>query len=387
MKKNSIINSKNIILLGLVSMFVDMSTEMVYPIIPLFLATLGTAPYLIGLIEGVAESIAALLKSFAGYFTDKYNSKKMFAVSGYLLSAVYKIGLILSSTWIGVLISRIIDRTGKGLRTAPRDSLIAESGGKKLGRSFGLHKMLDMLGSGLGVLIAYIILTNNYNFKSVILVSVIPALIGVCILFFVKEKKKVAQANEKVSFKLKDIKLSKKLVMYLGVVFLFSIGNFSNVFLLLKAQNHGFDTQSVLLLYLLFNLTASFFSIPAGKFSDKFGRRSMVVPSYFLYGVIYFGFAIFDFNIAYILLFFLYGVYTAMISGAERALLVEMSPDCYKGTVLGLYGSMQGFGLLLSSTFAGLLWSFAGNNTPFFAGGILAIVSAFLILFLKIGSK
>lgn len=373
-------------MLGLVSLFVDMSTEMVYPIIPLFLVSLGTAPYIIGLIEGIAESIAAILRSFAGYLTDKNKNKKPLAIAGYSASIFYKAGLLLSASWIGVLLSRIVDKTGKGLRTAPRDSLIAESGGRKLGGSFGLHKMFDMLGAALGVFLAYIILSYDFEYKMVIIISVIPAIIGVAMLSFVREAKKEVILKEKSEEKIK-IRLDKKLIMYLGVIFMFSLGTSSKAFLLLKSQSGGFDSKSILLLYLLLNVTASLFSIPFGKLSDKIGRKAMVVPSYILYAAVYFGFAFFTGKVPMILLFFFYGVYTAMISGAERALLVEMSPKNLKGTVLGLYGTMQGFGLLLSSTAAGLLWTFAGESSPFILGGILAVISAVLILIFGIGRE
>lgn len=194
--------TKNIVLLGLVSLFVDMSTEMVYPIIPLFLVSLGTAPYFIGIIDGISESIAAFLKTFAGFISDRYHNRKMLAGVGYAAAAFYKIELLLSASWIGVLISRIIDRTGKGLRTVPRDSLIAQSGGKKIGGSFGLHKMFDMLGAGVGVLLAYIILTFDFRYKTIFMISILPAVIGVSILFFVKETKNAQTAAiEKVSIK------------------------------------------------------------------------------------------------------------------------------------------------------------------------------------------
>ena len=337
-KKNA---GKNLILLGLVSLFIDMSTEMTYPIIPLYLVSLGTAPYIIGIIEGIAESTAALLRSFAGYISDRAKSKKPLTVAGYSMAAVYKAGLLFSSTWAGILVSRIVDRTGKGLRTAPRDSLIVENGGKKLGGSFGLHKMFDMLGSALGVLLAYLILAGNFQFKTVIVVSLIPAAVGVAVLFFVKENKQAQKPIETSSCE-KSKKISKKLVLYLIVVFLFSVGTSSKAFILLRAQNGGFDDTSILLLYLLLNVTAFAFSIPFGKLSDKFGRKSMVVPAYLLYAATYFGFAFLSGAPAMIALFFLYGLYTAMITGAEKAMLVEMAPQGRKGTVLGLYGTMQG---------------------------------------------
>lgn len=379
-------NTKNIVLLGLVSMFVDMSTEMVYPIIPLFLVSLGTAPYFIGIIEGVAESIAAFLKTFAGYISDRYNSRKALAIFGYSTSAIYKIGLLLSTTWVGVLLSRVIDRTGKGLRTVPRDSLIAESGGKNMGGSFGLHKMFDMLGAGVGVLLAYIILNFEYQYKSVILISVIPSIIGVAILLFVKETHgKKATATERIP--VKNLKLDAKLKLYLVFVFVFSIGNLSKVFLLLKAQNFGFDSKNILLLYFLFNMTASLGSIPFGKVSDKFSRIVLIIPSYLLYALICFGFAFTVYKYSFIALFFLYGIFTAMISGSERALLVETSPKAFKGTVLGIYGTIQGLGILLSSAIAGVIWNALGTQAPFIIGGTLSVISAIGILLLRMGKK
>lgn len=377
--------SRNILLLGLVSLFVDMSTEMVYPIIPLFLVTLGTAPYIIGVIEGIAESVAALLRSFAGYITDKRGARKPFAIVGYSASIFYKLGLLLSTTWVGVLFSRIVDRTGKGLRTAPRDSLIAESGDKKLGRSFGLHKMFDTLGAALGVLLAFVILSSDFEFKTVIVISMIPAAIGVIILCFVKELKK--ERVEIIAAEKTKMKLDKKLLIYFIVIFIFGLGKSSNAFLLLKAQSGGFDSQSILLLYLLSHFTASLFSIPFGRLSDRLGRKTVIVASYIVYALVYFGFALFTGTAAMILLFGFYGVFTAMISGAEKAMLVEMAPKEYKGTVLGLYGTMQGLGLLLSSTIAGFMWTFAGENSPFFFGGILAVAAAVCMLIAGIGGK
>jgi len=386
MKKESNINQRNLILLGLVSLFVDMSTEMVYPILPLFLVAIGTAPYLIGIIEGVTEGIAAFLRTFAGYITDKYNAKKPFAITGYSASVLYKAGLLLSTTWVGVFVSKIVDRTGKGLRTAPRDSLIAESGCKKLGGSFGLHKMFDTLGAAVGVLLAYFILTTDFEFKAVIALSMIPAAIGVFILFFVKEQKKVFTQKDPAAPK-QNVKLNKKLIAYLIVVLVFGLGKSSEAFLLLKAQSGGFDAKSILLLYLLSHLVASLLSIPFGRLSDKIGRKAVVVSSYAVFALVYFGFALFTGTAAMIILFGCFGIFTAMISGAEKAMLVETAPKNLKGTVLGIFGTMQGLGVLLSSTIAGLLWSFTAVEAPFILGGSLAVVSAGLILILGIGKK
>ncbi len=377
MNKKKIIS--NIVLLGLVSMFVDMSTEMVYPLVPLFLtATLGASPAIVGVIEGIAESIASLLKVFSGYIGDVYHNKKHLAFAGYSASVVYKLVLLLASSWPGVLIARIIDRTGKGIRTAPRDALVAQSSEKKkLGGSFGLHKMLDMAGSSLGALVAYIFIATNFGFHKAFLFSIIPAVIGILIIFAVREDKSGDTSYAKLS--LKGLKLDKKLKMYLATIFVFCLGNSSNTFLLLKAQERGFSASQVILLYLIFNIAASVLAIPSGKLSDRIGRSKVLVPGYMIYGLVYLGFAYLSDRTAILILFIAYGAYTAFISGAERAYIVESAPAGLKGTVLGLYGMLQGIGLLLSSMIAGFLWDKLGSDTPFLFGGIIGIISAVMI--------
>ncbi len=377
MNKKKIIS--NIVLLGLVSMFVDMSTEMVYPLVPLFLtATLGASPAIVGVIEGIAESIASLLKVFSGYIGDVYHNKKRLAFMGYSASVVYKLILLLASSWPGVLIARVIDRTGKGIRTAPRDALVAQSSDKKkLGGSFGLHKMLDMAGSSLGALVAYIFIATNFGFHKAFLFSIIPAVIGILIIFAVREDKSSDTSYAKLS--LKGLKLNGKLKMYLATIFVFCLGNSSNTFLLLKAQERGFSAPQVILLYLIFNVAASVLAIPSGKLSDRIGRSKVLVPGYLIYGLVYLGFAYLSDRTAILILFIAYGAYTAFISGAERAYIVENAPSGLKGTVLGLYGMLQGIGLLLSSMIAGFMWDKLGSDTPFIFGGMIGIVSAVMV--------
>ena len=378
MKKKKVLS--NIVLLGLVSLFVDMSTEMVYPLVPLFLtATLGASPAIVGIIEGIAESIASLLKVFSGYIGDVYHNKKRLAFAGYSASVIYKIFLILAASWPGVLVARVIDRTGKGIRTAPRDALVAQSSdGKNLGGSFGLHKMLDMAGSSLGVVFAYIFVATNFGFHKAFLFSTIPAVIGILIISAVREDKSCDAPCEKLN--LKGLKLDGKLKAYLTVIFIFCLGNSSNTFLLLKSQEQGFSSSQVILLYLIFNVSASILAIPSGKLSDKFGRSRILVPGYLIYGLVYLGFALLSSKPAIVLLFIAYGAYNAFISGAERAFIVENSPAGLKGTVLGLYGMLQGIGLLLSSIIAGLMWDNINSSAPFLFGGVLGIVSALMIL-------
>lgn len=369
----------NIVLLGLVSLFIDMSTEMVYPLVPLFLtATLGASPAVVGIIEGIAESIASLLKVFSGYIGDVRQNKKRLAFIGYSTSLLYKVFLLLASSWPGVLAARVIDRTGKGIRTAPRDALVAQSSdGKKLGGSFGLHKMLDMAGSSLGALFAYFFIATNFGFHKAFLFSMIPAIIGILIILAVREDKSGEAPGEKLN--LRGLKLDRTLKIYLAVIFVFCLGNSSNTFLLLKAQKQGFSASQVILLYLIFNVSASIFAIPSGKLSDKFGRSKILVSGYLVYGLVYLGLAFLSSKPVIVLLFVAYGAYTALISGAERAFIVENSPTGLKGTILGIYGMLQGFGLLLSSILAGLMWDHINSGAPFLFGGILGIVSAVLI--------
>ncbi len=375
----------NIVILGLVSLFVDMSTEMVYPLVPLFLtATLGASPAIVGVIEGIAESVASLLRVYSGYIGDVYHNKKRLAVAGYSASVFYKVVLLLAASWPGVLLARIIDRTGKGLRTAPRDALVAQASDRgKLGGSYGLHKMLDMAGSSLGVILAYLFVATDFGFHRAFVFSIVPAVIGILILLKVREDKGGEAAGEKL--KLKGLKLDRRLTLYLAVIFVFCLGNSSNAFLLLKSQALGFTAPQVILLYLVFNVSASVLAIPAGRLSDRLGRSRILVPGYLIYGLVYLGFALSSSKAVTVLLFVAYGAYNALIGGAERAFIAENSPERLRGTVLGLYGTLQGVGLLLASILAGVLWTQVNSGAPFLLGGTLGIVSAILILLITGG--
>lgn len=372
----------NVMMIGFVSLFIDMSTEMVYPLIPLFLTTnLGATPTIVGIIEGIAECTASVLKVFSGYVGDMYRNKKKLTLIGYSAAIIYKIALLLSTSWTGVLAARVIDRIGKGIRVAPRDALVEESSEKdKLGRSYGLHKMMDMVGAALGVLLAYFIVTNDIEFETAFLYSIIPAVIGVLIIEGVREGKGDTRSIEK--FTLKGVSLDRRLKLYLGAMFIFCLGNSSNIFLLLKAKDCGFSPSQVILLYLAFNVSASVLSMFAGKLSDKIGRRRIIVPGYIIFALVYLGFGLFNAKEAIVLLFIAYGIYTAFITAAERAFVAETAPANLKGTLLGIYGMLQGLGLLLSSIIAGLLWDYVGPSAPFLFGSIMGLVAAIAIAFI-----
>ena len=379
----------NIILIGLVSFFADFSTEMVYPMIPLYLTSvLGATPALVGVIEGIAESLASILKVFSGYITDKYRKKKPIAFFGYSTVLIYKFALLLSHSWVGILFARVIDRFGKGVRTAPRDVLVSESSDPKtLGRSFGIHKALDMGGSAAGILAAFFIMkawSGATVYKNLFLISMIPAVLALVMFFFIKETSKSRESKVPLNV-FKGLKtLNPNLKLYLIVVFLFNLGNSSNSFLLLRAGNLGFDAASVVLLYFLYNLVSSILSIPAGKLSDRVGRKGVLVAGYLVYAIVYALFAWAPAKGAVIAAFALYGLYTAMITGVERAFVAEIAPKELKGTMLGLHSTIVGVALLPASLIAGALWNAFGPAVTFSMGSSFALVAA---LILAIGLK
>lgn len=375
----------NIVFLGLVSFFTDLSTEMVYPLIPLYLTSVfGATPVLVGLIEGIAESTASLLRVFSGYVTDRFQKKKMTAFAGYAPGILYKLALLFAGSWTGVLGARVIDRIGKGIRTAPRDVLVSESAEKDaMGKAFGVHKALDMSGAALGILATYFILRgmgDTFDYKKAFALSMIPAAIGLCMFFFIKEKKEPRKAKSREPFWKNVGKIDGQLRLYLLVVFLFTLGNSSNTFILLRAQSTGFDTVSVILLYFIYNMIASVLSIPMGKLSDRIGRKSLLVPGYLAFSVCYLGFAFASSRWMMVAVFVLYGAYTAMIAGVERAFVAEISPPGLKGTMLGLQSTLAGVALLPASLIAGFLWDIWGPAAPFVFGAGLSLIAAFVLL-------
>jgi len=382
----------NIFFIGLISFFTDVSTEMVYPLIPLYLVSaFGATPALVGLIEGIAESLASLLKVFSGYLTDRFQKKKVIAFSGYAAGLVYKIALVFASSWMGILIARVIDRLGKGIRTAPRDVLVSESTDKdNMGKAFGLHKALDMCGAALGILITYFIIRSangSYDYKYLFLLSTIPAVLGLCMFGFVKEKKETQITKTKDPFWKNIDKVDSQLKFYLLVVFLFTLGHSSNAFFVLKAKTIGFDDANVILLFFIYHVTASAFSMPLGKLSDKIGRKNLLVPGYIVFALCYFGFAFVSSKFAMGTVFVLFGLYTAMITGVERAFIAEISPPDLKGTMLGLHSTVAGIALLPASILAGLLWNMFGSTVPFVFGATMSLIAATLLLVFMKGTR
>ncbi len=373
----------NIIITGLTSFLTDISTEMVYPLLPLFLTTrLGATPAIVGIIEGIAESLASILKVFSGALSDRTGKRKPLAIGGYSFSMLGKVALMFAGTWPMVLLGRVADRFGKGIRTAPRDALIAESSEEgKRGAAFGLHRLFDTLGASIGIILSYYFITAySGDFTKVFVYSIIPAALGVACLFFIKEKGGVGgvtQAPKKArGVSLNWRSLDPKLRRFLVVTFIFTLGNSSNQFLLLRAKSAGFDSSTVILLYLTYNIVYAAVSYPAGKLSDRIGRRTLLVFGYLAYGLVYLGFAFFKTPSALWWLFGLYGLYIGFTEGVEKALVADIAPADQKATLIGLHSTLVGIGLLPASTFAGFLWNAFGPQAPFVFGGVMGIIAA-----------
>ncbi|MBC7264587.1 MAG: MFS transporter [Chloroflexi bacterium] len=368
----------NVIVLGLVSFLTDVSSEMVYPILPLYLtARLGASPGIVGIIEGIAESLASLLKVFSGYISDRLGKRKVLTMVGYGSSTVGKVLLYLSTSWLWVLAGRIVDRFGKGVRTAPRDALIADStAADHRGAAFGLHRTLDTAGAATGVLLAYFFLTRYQgNFAAVFLWAVIPAVAAILILTLVRETKREGLSKgERPSLQWST--LPPRLKAFLLVVLAFTLGNSSNQFLLLRAKNVGFDAPTVLLLYLAYNIIFATVSLPAGRLSDRLGRKTLLVAGYVVYGLVYLGFALVKAPLQVWLLFAVYGLYMAFTEGVEKALVTDIAPQELRATMIGLHATVVGIGLLPASALAGLLWDWLGPQAPFYFGGLMGVIAA-----------
>ncbi len=367
----------NIIILGLASLLTDLSTEMVYPLLPLFLTqTLGASPAVLGFIEGLAESAASLLRVFSGYASDRIGRRKPLAIAGYTASTLGKLLLYLAMAWPMVLAGRLVDRFGKGVRTAPRDALIADSSDPaRRGRAYGLHRAMDTLGATLGVVAAILLLrTVSGDFRTIFLWSLLPAALGVAVLFLardVRSNRSSAQAPV-----LRWSALPGRLRAYLLVVFLFTLGNSSNQFLLLRTQNLGAAATGMLLLYLIYNVAYAAVAYPAGRLSDRIGRRALLVSGYALYGVVYVGFAVARSPAWLWVLFVVYGFYMGASEDVEKALVADLAPASVRATAIGLHGTLVGAGLLPASLLAGWLWTSFGPAVPFYFGGILGCAAA-----------
>ena len=382
---------RNVWVMSATSLLNDISSEMLLNLVPFFLANiLGVRTAVIGLIEGVAETTASLLKIFFGAMSDRFGKRKPFAVVGYALSAVTKPLLYFASTWGWVLGVRVADRIGKGVRTAPRDALIADSvSDKQRGLAFGLHRASDTLGAFLGLGIAAFIVWRTQaqaslltldTFRLVVLVSIVPAVLGVLVLALGAVD--VAGKSDSVDVKRLSLRnLNPRFKYFLFVLVLFTLGNSSDAFILLRGQERGLSLLQVMGMSLTFNAIYTVFAGPLGAWSDRVGRRRLMLIGWLAYGLVYLGFAFSRTGWQVWMLYALYGLYYAATEGAAKALVADLVPPEQRGTAYGLFNAAIGITVLPASLIAGLLWQGAGAWTgfgasaPFLFGALMALLA------------
>ena len=389
---------RNLWAVSVTSFLMDISSEMVINILPLFLSNvLGVKTNIIGIIEGVADATASILKVFSGWLSDKLRSRKWLAVAGYGLSMLVKPFFYTANSWMGVAGIRWVDRIGKGIRTAPRDALVADSvSAEHRGIAFGLHRAADTAGAFLGILIAAWVVWQSQQgggvlgeqtFRTIVLISLIPAVLAVIALAV--GAKEVTAKGERKAPKITLKGMGKDFLAFLVIVGIFDLGNSSDAFLVLRAQERGMQIIHILLMLAVFNLVYALVSTLAGSLSDKFGRRKVIIGGWIVYALIYLGFALATKASQIWLLYSAYGLYYGLAYGTAKAMLTDIVPEDLRGTAFGTYNAVLGILDFPASLIAGLLWSGAGRwqgfgpSAPFFFGSAMAVIAVILFLLWK----
>jgi MFS family permease len=369
---------KQVIILSLVSLFTDMASEMLYPITPIFLSSvLGASMAFVGLIEGIAEVTAGLLKGYFGVLSDKLGKRSIFVVLGYGLSAIAKpLPGIIPNTFT-VLFSRITDRIGKGVRTAPRDALLASYAENNTGAVFGFHRAMDTLGAVIGPLLALLMLNFlRFNYQNIFIIAFIPSLIAVIFTLYVKDKKSEIKSRPKtdmLSF-WKSSPVQYKILVYLMTIF--SLVNSSDVFLILKSKNiSGSDTLAIAG-YIFYNIIYAVSSYPIGILADKLGKKKVFIIGLLIFSIVYFGFASLNSFIFVWILFALYGIYASSTEGVLKAWVSDLVPDQSRGSAIGLITMSSSFAMMIGSIAAGFLWDRFGSQVPFYISSVVSLMVA-----------
>lgn len=374
---------KNVFFAGLVSFFMDVSSEMIYPLVPIFLANvLGVNKSMIGLIEGIAEATASLVKTFSGWFSDKLGRRKGLMIAGYAVSTLSRPIIALSVTWHQVMASRFVDRLGKGVRTAPRDAIIAESSEKeRLARSFSFHRSMDTLGAVVGPALALLYLNSHEGqYRTVFWLSMIAGVLAVLtIVFFIEEKIQspsgvVEQTNAK------PVTFDFRVTFFIVITTIFALGNSSDVFLILKAEQSGVSTVMIPAVYLVFNLVYSMTAIPAGMVADRFGKKRIILLGFVLFSALYYGFAQAGGASAIWVLFGFYGVFMGLTEGIQKAFLASIIPEGARATAFGVHATMTGLATFPASLVGGMLWDRFSPSATFYFGSATALLSALLFI-------
>jgi MFS family permease len=376
--------TKNVVVISLVSFFNDIASEMIYPIVPIFLTTVLGAPVtVVGLIEGIAESTASILRVFSGWFSDKFKRRKPFMIAGYVLSSLSKLIMAISVHWSMIMGGRFLDRFGKGVRTSARDALLAEGCDASCrGRVFGFHRTIDTMGALVGPLIALVLLQMfSQNLRSIFFLALIPAFIGVILLVvFVKDIRRKEVSLNAAPMRLRDMKLGKEFKIFLLVSAIFAVGNSSDAFLILRAQDLGFSLGLTIVVYTVFNAAYAVSSFPAGILSDRIGQKKVLLYGFCLFAIIYFLFGIVTKPVLLWVLFPLYGIYMALTEGIGKAYISHLVDKDHIGATYGIYQTLIGVMTFFSSLIAGFLWKYINPRAPFIFGAIMAAAAFFVFV-------
>lgn len=377
--------SKQVFILGMVSLFTDIASEMLYPVTPIFLTVvLGSSMAVVGLIEGIAEVTSGLLKGYFGNLSDKLGKRSIFVVFGYGISALAKSLPGIFQNIPVVLTSRVSDRIGKGIRTAPRDALLASHSNGNSGAVFGFHRALDTLGAAIGPVLALALL-NFYpnNFQLIFLAAFVPSVIAVVFTLFVKDND--ASSNEKSKKNYLEFWKSapNQYKQVLVLITIFSLVNSSDVFLILKSQNITQSSSLAIFGYVFYNIIYAIFSYPLGGLADKYGKQKVFSFGLMIFSAVYFGFAFLsDINLIWIL-FALYGIYAASTEGVSKAWISDLIPSEQRGSAIGLLTMLSSFSVMLGSFLTGILWDRFGSSFPFLLSAISSLLIAMIIHFKK----
>jgi len=389
--------SRNVFVFGWVSFFTDVSSEMIFAAFPLFLSSvLGVSTALIGLIEGLGDSAANFFKIVSGWLSDKLGERKWMTAAGYGLSTIVKPFLLIASSWGSAMVIRVLERTGKGVRIAPRDALIADcTTDGTAGRGFGFQKAMDSFGAMVGIAIAAtvvyfilgpdtVLITANV-FHWLVLIGVIPAAIAVfLIIFFIKEQRASRAEREAANHIPKPKVLDKRFMIFLAVMTLFNLGNSADAFLVLRASNIGISLFYIFLLLIIFKLVYAVVSYPVGKLSDRIGRKRLIVTGWAIYVVTYILLALASSEWYLILIAVTYGLYSGLADGVSKAFVADIVSPRRRGMAYGLYHGMVGFAVLLASVIAGVLWDKINPSAAFYFGaGMSGLAMLGMIFFVK----
>ena len=363
---------------------------MIYPLLPAFLtAVLGAGPAALGIIEGIAEATASLLKLYSGYLSDRVKKRKGWIVAGYSLSNVIRPLIAFSTSWLHVLALRFSDRVGKGLRTSPRDAIIADSTPPEFrGKAYGFHRAMDHSGAVVGPLAATaLLLVYHDNIKTIFLLSFIPGVFAVSMLFFgLKEKTAEGPRSAPGTFNFRAAwaAMSTGFRKYLGIIFVFALGNSTDAFLLLRAQQLGVTVTLLPTIWVVLHIVKMGFSVPGGIISDRIGRKKVIVTGWLVYALVYAGFGAASRLWHAWALFAVYGIYFGLTEGVEKALVADFAPAHLRGSAFGLYHLIVGLGAFPASLLFGLVWQKFGSAAAFGMGAGLALLASVMLSVLMI---